>query len=308
MILATRRAAFLGAGALAASAAVPAISQTNNVEVMRNIEYGRHEGVSLVGDIYRPAAPGKYPAMIAVHGGGWQGGARSTYQYWGPWLAQRGYVFFAVSYRLVAASKKMFPESVHDVRAAIQFVRSQGEALKADPERIALMGDSAGAHLVALVGLAGDHPTFKGNAYLDDPYASVSARVKAVVSNYGIFDMVQQWNHDVLSRPTDNIVEKYLGVSPMDNRKLYFDASPMSYVTKENAAVSFLLSHGTEDDIVDRAQSDAFLLALKQNKNPAFHFINPGAAHGWNSEPIDEPGSYTNAFAPRVLRFLQARL
>ena len=94
----------------------------------------------------------------------------------------------------------------------------------------------------------------------------------------------------------------------MDNRKLYFDASPMSYVTKDNSSVAFLLSHGTEDDIVDRAQSDAFLLALKQNLNPAFHFVNPGAAHGWNSEPIDEPGSYTNAFAPRVLRFLAERL
>jgi dipeptidyl aminopeptidase/acylaminoacyl peptidase len=143
---------------------------------------------------------------------------------------------------------------------------------------------------------------------MDDPYANVSGKVKAVVSNYGIFDMVQQWNHDVLTRPKDNIVEKYLGGAPMDNRKLYFDASPMSYVQTDNNSVAFLLAHGTEDDIVDRVQSDAFLLALKQARNPAFHYIAPGAAHGWNSEPIDEPGSYTNAYAPRVLRFLQSRL
>lgn len=308
MHLATRRATLLGTGAMALAGAFPARAQTNNIEFRRNVEYGKHDGVSLTGDLYLPAAPGKYPVIVGVHGGGWQTGARSTYQYWGPWLAQRGYAFFAISYRLMTPGKKMFPESVHDVRAAIQFARSRGDALKIDPERIALMGDSAGAHLVALVGLAGDHPTFKGTAYMDDPYASVSTKVKAVIPNYGIFDMVQQWNHDVLTRPLDNIVEKYLGATPMDNRKLYFDASPMSYVTKDNASVAFLLSHGTEDDIVDRVQSDAFLLALKQARNPAFHFINPGAAHGWNSEPIDEPGSYTNAFAPRVLRFLQTRL
>ncbi len=307
MHLVSRRTALVGVGA-AAFAAPRGFAQTSNVEVRRNLEYGKHDGVLLTGDLYSPSTPGKFPLVIGVHGGGWQAGARTTYQYWGPWLAQRGYGFFAISYRLIKDGKKMFPESVHDVRAAIQFMRSRGEALKTDPDRLALMGDSAGAHLVALVSLAGDHPTFKGAAYLDDPYAGVSTRVKAVIPNYGIYDMAQQWNHDVLSRPRDNIVEKYLGASPVENRKLYFDASPMSYVTKDQAGIAFQLSHGTEDDIVDRAQSDAFLLALKQAGIPAFHFINPGAAHGWNSEPIDEPGSFTNAFAPCVLRFLEARL
>ena len=172
----TRRAALTGLGALAAIQPVRAFAQTNNVEVRRNVEYGKHDGVSLTGDLYQPAAPGKYPCVIAVHGGGWQQGSRTTYQYWGPWLAQRGYVVFAVSYRLVTPGKKMFPESVHDVRAAIQFTRSRGEALKVDPERLALMGDSAGGHLVALVGLAADHPTFRGAAYMDDPYANVSGK------------------------------------------------------------------------------------------------------------------------------------
>ena len=226
----------------------------------------------------------------------------------GPWLAQRGYVLFSIDYRLVTPGKKMFPESVHDVRAAIQFLRSRGEALKVDPDRIGLMGDSAGGHLVALVGLAGDHPAFKGKAYMDDAYANVSTKVKTVVTGYGVFDMVEQWNHDVLNRPRDNIAEKYLGAAPMDDRKLYFDASPLSYVTKDNSSVSFFITHGTEDDIVDRRQSDNFLLALKQAGNYARHIVMQGQGHFWNSDPIEEPGSVPGYFAPRMLRFLQERL
>ena len=305
----TRASAALAVAALVVPAfAVPAYAQSNNVEVRRNVEYAKHDGVALVGDLYQPAAPGKYPVIIGVHGGGWQGGSKAAYQFWGPWLAQRGYVFFAAGYRLVTPGKKMFPESVHDIRASIQFLRSQGEALKIDSERIGLMGDSAGGHLVALVALAGDHPTFKGAAYMEDAYANVSTRVKAVVPLYGVFDMTQQWNHDVLQRPRDNIVEKYLGMPPSDNRKLYFDASPMSYVTKDNAGISFFISHGTEDDIVDRSQSDNFLLALKQAGNYARHIVMQGSGHFWNSDPIEEPGSVPGFFAPRVLRFLQDRL
>ena len=78
MLATTRRAAFTGLGALATTRALPAFAQTNNVETRRNIEYGKHDGVSLTGDLYMPAAPGNYPCVIAVHGGGWQTGSRST--------------------------------------------------------------------------------------------------------------------------------------------------------------------------------------------------------------------------------------
>lgn len=308
MHLTTRRAALAGSGALAAAAALPARAQTADIEARLNVEYGRHDGAALLGDLYLPAAPGKYPVVTAVHGGGWQAGSKAAYQYWGPWLAKRGIGLFAAGYRLMTPGKKMFPESVHDIRAAVQFLRSKGEALKIDPERIGLMGDSAGGHIACLVALAGDHPTFKGAAYMDDPYSALSTRVKTVVALYPVTDMAQQWNHDALNRPLDNIAEKYLGATLADSRKLYFDASPVSYATKSNAAVAFLITHGTEDDIVDRVQSDNFLLALKQSGNYARHIVMQGSGHFWGSDPIEEPGSISGFFAPRVLRFLQERL
>jgi acetyl esterase/lipase len=279
-----------------------------DIETRTNIDYARHDGVVLKGDLYAPKAPGKYPAIVAIHGGGWQQGSRESYRHWGPYLAARGYALFAAGYRLSRPGEPSYPGAVHDVRAAVQFVKHNGAALNIDPARVALLGDSAGGHLAALVALAGDHPTFAG-AYRDDPYAAVSTKVKAVVGNYGVYDLVAQWNHDLGPRLGDSICEKFLGAAPTANRRIYFDASPMSYATSDMNATAFLLTYGTEDDIVDRAtQSEAFLVALKQARFFARTVVMQGAGHFWMSDPIEEPGSYPGHLAPRLLRFLAEKL
>src|SRR5262245_24993943 len=145
------------------------------VETRTGIGYANHDGVALLGDLYLPAGAGRAPALIAVHGGGWQAGARNAFQFWGPYLAERGYALFAVSYRLAKKGQRMFPQAVNDVLAAVQFVRGSAKEIKVDPERIALFGASAGAHLASLAALGGE--TFTG-AYPNDGYASVSTKVK----------------------------------------------------------------------------------------------------------------------------------
>jgi hypothetical protein len=68
------------------------------------------------------------------------------------------------------------------------------------------------------------------------------------VGFYGVYDMQAQWLHDQITRPRDQITEKFLGVSPMQNRRIYFDASPTSYATvekNEKTRTRFLLIYGT---------------------------------------------------------------
>ena len=77
------------------------------IEIRRKVEYARHDGVTLLGDLYAPKEPGKYPAVIAVHGGGWQQGSADSYKFLGPWLAERGYVVLAVTYRFSKPGTKM---------------------------------------------------------------------------------------------------------------------------------------------------------------------------------------------------------
>ena len=283
------------------------MAQTYDVVTRQALEFAVHDGVKLVGDLYAPRRE-RAPVVVAAHGGGWQQGDRGSYKFWGPYLASHGIALFSIEYRLSKADRPTYPHAVHDVRAAVQFVRGRAGELGLDPDRVGLMGDSAGGHLACLVALAGDGELLAG-AYRDDPHAGTSTRVKAVVSIYGVYDLAAQWNHDLAPRPRDSIVAKFLGKPLYEDRKVYFDASPLSHATTRGNSTAFYLAWGTEDDIVDQpTQAIPFRDALKQAGFYVRTAIVPGAPHFWSSDPIDMPHSYSGVVAPRVVRFLDEKL
>ena len=278
------------------------------IETRAGVAYATHDGVSLLGDLYLPAGAGPFPALVAVHGGGWQAGARNAFQFWGPYLAERGYALFAISYRLAKKGQKMFPQAVTDVLAAVQFVRGSASEIKVDPERIALFGASAGAHLASLAALGGGSPIFK-DAYPNDAHAAANAKVKALVGVYGVYDLVEMWQRYQLQSPRENNIENFMGMAPMEDPQRYFEASSINYATFANNQIGVFLAVGTEDDLVDRrAQTDAFLMRLKQANFFVRTCIVQGAPHYWVGDPIEEPGSYSGFMAPRLIRFLKERL
>jgi acetyl esterase/lipase len=278
------------------------------VSVKPDIQYAEHDGVKLVGDLYLPDGVSKAPVLVAVHGGGWQVGDRKFYRHWGSYLAKNGIAVFSIEYRLMKPGVKTYPGAIYDVKAAVQFVRAKASELGVDPDRIALIGDSAGAHLASMVALAGEEPIY-ASEYRDDQHAGVSSKVKAVVGVYGVYDMQAQWEHDQVGRPRDQITEKFLGAAPAANRKLFFDASPTSYALVDRNSTKFLIVYGHEDDIVDpKTQSERFLLSLKQAAFFARTVVVPGAGHFWLVDPVDEAGSFGAYAAPRVLRFLAEAL
>ena len=297
LILAAATAALLATGQLSAA----------EYEMMNHADlvFAEHDGTKLVGDLYLPKGRSKAPVLVAVHGGGWQIDNKQFYRYWGLFLARAGYAVFAVDYRL--GKPGVYPAAVYDVKAAVQFIRAKAADYDLDPDRIGLIGDSAGAHLAAIVALAGDQ---FNTAYRDDPHAAVPANVKCVIGFYGVYDMHAQWTHDLSTRPNDKIVEKFLGASPMQNRRVYFDASPISYATIDHNALRVLLIHGTTDDIVDaETQSGAFLTALTQSGFFVRRIVLPGAGHFWSADPFEsEPHSYAAMSIPRMIRFLEGSL
>jgi acetyl esterase/lipase len=284
------------------------MADTRNVKVMPRLFYAVHDGVELFGDLYLPEGADRAPVLVAAHGGGWQIGDRSLYQHWGPYLARHGYTLFSIEYRLMRPGVNTWPGAAYDVKAAVQFIRANAIELGVDPDRVGLIGDSAGAHLTSLVALAGDEPLLSAE-YSSDPHADVSCAVKAVIGFYGVYDMQAQWEHDQIYRPRDQITEKFLGAPPAASRKLFFDASPLSYATIDKNSTKFLLIYGREDEIVDPAtQSDRFLIALKQAGFFARNIVIPEAGHFWAADPVEEPGGFAARTAPRLVRFLEAAL
>src|SRR5262245_53038786 len=129
-------------------------------ETRPGVTYATHDSVALAGDLYLPKGTGPFPALVGVHGGGWVQGARSAFQYWGPWFAARGVALFAVTYRLAKANQKTFPNAVQDVLAAVQYVRGNAKSLNVAADRIGIFGHSAGGNLGALAALAGKGAPF----------------------------------------------------------------------------------------------------------------------------------------------------
>src|SRR4051812_12135817 len=143
-----------------------------------DIEYGRAAGESLKLDAYVPDGAGPFPAVILVHGGGWNGGDKSggpKKGYMAPMhepLAKAGFAWFSINYRL--APKHPYPACIEDVETAIRWVKANAAKYHLDPLRIALSGESAGGHLVQLAMVRADEST----------------RMAAVVPFYGRCELI----------------------------------------------------------------------------------------------------------------------
>jgi acetyl esterase/lipase len=281
---------------------MPSSSEADKpVKTLHDIVFAGGDGAELLGDLYMPDGVDTAPVLVAVHGGGWQVGNRKFYVHWGPYLARHGIAVFAIEYRLAKPGAKAYPDAVRDVGAAVGFIGARAGQFSLDVARVGLIGDSAGAHLSALVALAGNEPQFVSGSSA----AVGRIIVKVVIGFYGVYDMAAQWNHDLLVRPRDNITEKFLGTALYADRRIYFESSPVSYAISDRNATRFLLLHGTEDDVVDaQSQSQVFLLALKQAGFFVRTVVISGAGHFFVTDPVDET-SPNGVAGPRVVRFLK---
>ncbi len=265
----------------------------SQITVQQNVVYAIHDGVPLQGDLYLPSSPGPHPAMMYIHGGAWFRGSKAGYgTTWGPYLAARGYVVFAIDYRLATPSQHTWPQVLLDCKAALQYLRGNAAALDLDPERIGVGGDSAGGELSSMLALTQDWPAF-ANRYPDDTFASVSTKVKVVTPIYGVYDMMAWWKYTTTAR-TDKPLEQLFGGTPYDRPGPYFEASPMDYVREAaislgsvripNAGTSipWFLSWGRDDPIVPAdGQSIPFVKALRDAGANVSAVPVPNIGHFW---------------------------
>jgi acetyl esterase/lipase len=226
------------------------------------------------------------PAIIVVHGGSWSAGDKSDFAHWDRWLSAQGYTIFDIQYRI--APQPNWREATGDVRAAVAWVKRHAAEFHIDPDRIALLGRSAGGHLALLAA-----------------YTPRDSRVRTVVSLYGPTDLAWGYAHparpDVIDGP--GTLRRFLGGTPQSLPDVYREASPIAHIGPETPPT--LLFHG-ERDLLVGPQHARRLSAKLATANVPFQVVSvPYALHGFDFN-INGWGSQIEQ--PVLLAFLQKYL
>jgi acetyl esterase/lipase len=193
------------------------------------------------------------PAVVFIHGGGWQSGDKYPSQVSS--LAQRGFFAVSINYRLSGVA--IFPAAVEDCKCAVRWLRANATKYNVDPTRIGVWGGSAGGHLALMVACTDETSGIEGNG----GWNTYSSRVQAVCSYYGPTDLSRMQDGGDAAAPA-----RFLGGSPLEKPESYKLASPVNYVTPDDPAL--LMVHGESDRVVPYAQSvimrdEYFKLGLK---------------------------------------------
>lgn len=249
-----------------------------DLDIDRDIEYGKVGDLTLKLDLYRPKDRPKepLPAVLYIHGGAWKSGDKAPAPPHILALARHGYAVASVNYRLTGVAP--FPAQIEDCMCAVQWVRVNAARYGMDPDRIGAWGGSAGGHLVLLLGCA---DASSGLGSKDGP-PGISTRVHAVCSWFGPADLVKAAREGT---GRTGVLPSFLGGTLEEKPEAYKQASPVTHVTKDDPPV--LMIHGDADDVVPIGQSEVMLEKLKEAGVEATLIRVKNAGHGFN--PAEGP-------------------
>ena len=241
--------------------------------VVRDVEYARIGEYSLKLDVHLPRARAQSPLIVWVHGGAWRSGSKSNMPL--GTIVEEGYAVASVDYRLSTDAR--FPAQIHDIKAAIRFLRGHHDEWRLASKKIVIAGDSAGAHLATLVGVSNGNKELEGEIGSDH---SQNSDVHGIISFYGAANLTT-----ILSQSTPHglkvripALELLLGGQPTNVVGLARLASPVFHVDRNDPPL--LLFHGDQDPQMPINQSHVLHGAYRGVKAPVEFEVVHGAGHG----------------------------
>jgi acetyl esterase/lipase len=284
--LSLTRRAFVGGSAAALllpsarGSRIEARQASAPITTRTDVIYGRVEGSALLLNLAYPDSPGRKPAILSVHGGRWRAGNRTDASsikvtQW----AEFGFVAMSIDYRLVGGSPA--PAPYVDMRCAIRWLHAHAGDYNVDPERVYLIGQSAGGHMVSLAATLGDGPFTKVGGW-----ESAASDIRAVISVAGAYDLnTLSWGN--LWTPVTGNVE--------EARRL---ASPMTHVSA--ATKPTLVIHSDDDKSVPIQQAVDYAAALKAKgvQSRFVHYTDRGHM-GITEEVIKEARAFIAELDPK---------
>lgn len=263
---------------------MPRINDPMPLTFIPDVRYGEAEGKPLLLDVIAPQGmPGRpRPAVVWLHGFGWFAGTRRDNLEISmcTFLAAHGFFTASIEYRL--SGEATFPAQIHDVKAAIRWLRANAAIHGIDPDRIGVWGASAGGGLAALAGLTGDQPDLEG----ESGSPGYSSRVQAVAVASSPSDFLRQGGE--MRNDTASPVTQLFGGTLAEKGELMRLGSPISHVSP--GAPPFLIAHGTRDETVPLEQGERLYEALVSAGAEAEFIPIEGVYHNWMSEIEGIPG------------------
>jgi acetyl esterase/lipase len=257
--------------------------------VLRDIEYAIVDGKPLRLDLHLPASAPRSPLIVWIHGGAWRSGSKSGMPLGS--LVDEGYAIASVDYRL--STEARFPAQIHDIKAAIRFLRASGAEWKLPTEKIVIAGDSAGGHLAALVGLTNGHIQLEGTI---GTHQQASSAVQGIMSFYGGANLTsildQSTPHGLSVRVP--ALELLLGGQPKDLPALARLASPVYHIDSNDPPL--LLLHGDQDRQMPINQAHELCGAYEEANLPVRFKVVHGAGHGGTAFYDAKRLSYVRTF------------
>lgn len=234
----------------------------SRARVWRDVTYAQPHGIPLKLDVYepmgKPAVGDMYPAIITIHGGGWQNGDKQEYfEATHRYLANLGYVVFDIQYRLSGTAK--WPAQLEDLQSAIRWVRDHAVEYRVDSKQIALLGRSAGAHMALMAAMRADQAT----------------QVQAVIAFYAPAEMKFEGLTSASS------IFNLLGGRFEDLRQEYIDASPVDWVRDDLPPILFV--EARRDTITPSFHGEKLSKGLSKTNTPFVHLQLPWARHGFDA-------------------------
>ncbi|AUD00888.1 nucleoside hydrolase-like domain-containing protein [Spirosoma pollinicola] len=224
------------------------------IRVDKAITYSKPiAGRELKLDVFaQPVVSGKArPAIVMIHGGGWRSGDRSHNNTLAGQLAAKGFVAVPVEYRL--STEALYPAAVHDIKAAIRWVQANAKKYGVDPNRMVVLGFSAGGQLAALVGTTNGQATFDGTG----GNARYSSAVQAIVDIDGVLAFIHPESGEGDDSKSISAATYWFGYSKTKRPDLWQEASALNHIDKHTPPILFLNSsvermHGGRDDLIKK--------------------------------------------------------
>lgn len=244
-----------------------------------DINYAGGEGEHQKLDLLLPKEPagdGPLPVIVYIHGGKWrEGGKREGINFLVPSVASGQYAGATIDYRL--SKDAIWPAQIYDCKAALRWLRAHAKKYNLDPQRIGVIGPSAGGHLAAMLGASGNVARLEGKV---GGNLNQTSRVSCVVDQYGPTELLamSEFPSDIEHDAPDSPESRLIGGPIQERKDAARSASPITYVSADDPP--FLLIHGTDDPLVPYDQSERFLAALAEEGIDAALIKVQGGGHG----------------------------